>query len=157
MLEDEPELEVIIVPIGGGSGAAGTCLTAHALNPAIRVIGVQSAAAPAAYESWRQRRLTTAPNHTIAEGLATGTAFALPQSILWELLHDFILLPDEEILRAQLWLIERAHTLAEPAGAASLAAAYHLRKELSGKKVGIICSGGNTSLEHLRLALAQPT
>ena len=157
MLEDEPELEVIIVPIGGGSGAAGTCLTAHALNPAIRVIGVQSAAAPAAYESWRQRRLTTAPNHTIAEGLATGTAFALPQSILWELLHDFILLPDEEILRAQLWLIERAHTLAEPAGAASLAAAYHLRKELSGRKVGIICSGGNTSLEHLRLALAQPT
>ncbi len=157
MLEDEPELEVIIVPIGGGSGAAGTCLTTHALNPAIRVIGVQSAAAPAAYESWRQRRLTTAPNHTIAEGLATGTAFALPQSILWELLHDFILLPDEEILRAQLWLIERAHTLAEPAGAASLAAAYHLRKELSGKKVGIICSGGNTSLEHLRLALAQPT
>src|SRR5438105_10541910 len=151
MLEDEPELEVIIVPIGGGSGAAGTCLTAHALNPAIRVIGVQSAAAPAAYESWRQRRLTTAPNHTIAEGLATGTAFALPQSILWELLRDFILLPDEEILRAQLWLIERAHTLAEPAGAASLAAAYHLRKELSGKKVGIICSGGNTSLEHLRL------
>src|SRR5437763_13804833 len=108
MLEDEPELEVIIVPIGGGSGAAGTCLTAHALNPALRVIGVQSAAAAAAYESWRQRRLTTAPNHTIAEGLVTGTAFALPPTMHWQLLHDFILLTDEEILRAQLWLIELA-------------------------------------------------
>ena len=67
----------------------------------------------------------------------------------------FLLLTEEEIMRAMLWMIERAHTLAEPAGAASLAAAYHLRKKLSSKKVGIICSGGNTSVEHLRLALAQ--
>src|SRR5436305_12990625 len=75
MLEDEPGLEVIIVPIGGGSGAAGACIVAHTVNPASRVIGVQSEASPAAYESWRQRRLVTAPNHTFAEGLATGVAF----------------------------------------------------------------------------------
>ena len=156
MLEDEPELEVIIVPIGGGSGAAGSCLVAYALNPAIRVIGVQSAAAPAAYESWRQRRLTTAPNHTIAEGLATGTAFELPQTILWEWLDDFILVSDQEIQQAMVWMIERAHTLTEAAGAATLAAAYRLREELRGKKVGIVCSGGNTSLEHLKRALALP-
>ena len=153
MLEDQPGLQVIIVPIGGGSGAAGACIVARAVNPAIRVIGVQSEASPAAYQSWRQQRLVEAPNRTFAEGLATGTAFALPQAILWEALNDFVLLRDEEILQAMVWMVERAHTLAEGAGAAPLAAAYRLRNELKGKKVGLVCSGGNTSLEHLRQAL----
>jgi threonine dehydratase len=154
MLEDEPEMQVIIVPIGGGSGAAGACIAAHAINPAVRVIGVQSEASPAAYESWRQRRLVTAPNRTLAEGLATGVAFELPQEIMWQSLHDFLLITEEEIMQAMIWMIERAHTLAEGAGAASLAAAYRMREELQGKKVGLICSGGNSSLEHLRKALA---
>jgi threonine dehydratase len=153
MLEDQPDLQVIIVPIGGGSGAAGVCIVAHAVNPAIQVIGVQSEASPAAYESWRQRNLVEAPNRTFAEGLATGAAFALPQAILWEALDDFVLVRDEEILQAMVWMVERAHTLAEAAGAAPLAAAYRLRNEWKGKKVGLVCSGGNTSLEHLRQAL----
>jgi len=153
MLEDQPGLQVIIVPIGGGSGAAGACIVARAVNPAIRVIGVQSEASPAAYESWRQRSLVEAPNRTFAEGLATGTAFSLPQAILWEALDDFVLLRDEEILQAMVWMVERAHTLAEGAGATPLAAAYRLRNELKGRKVGLVCSGGNTSLEHLRQAL----
>jgi threonine dehydratase len=152
MLEDEPDLQVIIVPIGGGSGAAGACIVARAVNPSIRVIGVQSEASPAAYESWRQRRLITAPNRTLAEGLATGIAFELPQQILWQSLDDFLLVTEEEIMQAMVWMIERAHTLAEGAGAASLAAAYRMRDELKGKKVGIVCSGGNTSLEHLKRA-----
>src|SRR5207248_5392825 len=106
-----------------------------------------------AYESWRQRRLVNAPNRTLAEGLATGIAFELPQQILWKSLDDFLLVSEEEIMQAMLWMIERAHTLAEGAGAASLAAAYRMHEELKGKKVGIVCSGGNTSLEHLRQAL----
>ncbi len=154
MLEDEPSLEVIIVPIGGGSGAAGACIAAKAINPAIRVIGVQSDASQAAYQSWRQHQLVEAPNHTFAEGLATATAFDLPQAILWDRLDDFLLVRDEEIMQAMVWMIERAHTLAEGAGAASLAAAYRLRDELHGKSIGLVCSGGNTSLEHLRQALA---
>ncbi len=154
MLEDEPGLEVIIVPIGGGSGAAGVSIVAHAVNPHIQVIGVQSEASPAAYESWRQRRLVEAPNRTFAEGLATGVAFELPQKIMRELLYDFMLVSEEEIMRSMVWMIERAHTLAEGAGAASLAAAYRIRDKLKGKKVGVICSGGNTSLEHLRRAIA---
>jgi threonine dehydratase len=153
MLETQPGLQVIMVPVGGGSGAAGACIVAHAINPAIRVIGVQSEASPAAYESWRQQRLVKAPNRTFAEGLATGTAFALPQAILWEALDDFVLVQDEEILQAMVWMVERAHTLAEAAGAAPLAAAYRLRDELKGKKVGLVCSGGNASLEQLRQAL----
>jgi threonine dehydratase len=154
MLEDEPDLEVIFVPIGGGSGAAGVCIAAHAIDPAIQVIGVQSEASPAAYETWREHRLMTAPNRTFAEGLATGVAFELPQEIMREHLHDFLLVSESELMQAMVWMIERAHTLAEGAGAAALAGAYRMRDELKGKKVGIICSGGNTSLEHLRLAFA---
>jgi len=146
MLEDEPALEVIIVPIGGGSGASGTCIVTRTLNPSIRVIGVQAEASPAAYESWQQGRLIETTNRTMAEGL--------PQVIMRQMLHEFMLVSEEEIMQAMIWLLERAHTLAEGAGAASLAAAYRLRNELQGKKVGIVCSGGNASLEQLKRVLA---
>jgi threonine dehydratase len=155
MLEDQPELDVIVVPIGGGSGAAGACIAAHGVSANVRVIGVQAAAAPAAYQSWRQRQVVEAPNRTFAEGLSTGVGFALPQAILQEQLDDFVLVSEDEILRAMVWMVERAHTLAESAGAAALAAAYSLRDDLRGKRVGLVCSGGNTSLEHLRRALDQ--
>ena len=84
MLEDQPGLEFIFVPVGGGSGAAGACIVARAVDPRIRVVGVQSEASPAAYESWRQKKLVEAPNRTFAEALSTGTAFSLPQAILRE-------------------------------------------------------------------------
>ena len=157
MLEDQPDLQVILVPVGGGSGAAGACRGGRAGNPGSRDIGIESAASAAAYEFWRQKTMVGAPHRTFAEGVATGSAFALPQAILWEALDDFILLPDEKILRAMVWMIESAHTLAEAAGAAALAAAYHLRSDLKGKKVGLICSGGNTSLKHIRQALNLPS
>ncbi len=153
MLLDEPDLDIVIVPIGGGSGAAGACIAAHGINPAIRVIGVQSEAAPAAYQSWKARELRTAENRTFAEGLSTATAFGLPQAILWEQLEEFVLVSDREIQQAMVWMIERTHTLAESAGAAPLAAAYKLRPQLQGRKVGLICSGGNCSLQHLKQAL----
>ncbi len=153
MLEDRPDLEVIIVPLGGGSGVAGACIVANAVNPAIRVIAVQSELSPAAYELWRTGKIVEAPNRTFAEGLATGTAFALPQAILRKRLEEFLLVSDGEILQAMKWMVERAHTLAEGAGASGLAAAYRLRDDLQGKRVGIVCSGGNTSIEHLRRAL----
>jgi threonine dehydratase len=153
MLEDQPELDVILVPIGGGSGAAGACIAAHGVSRAIRVVGVQSEAAPAAYRSWREGTPVEVPSHTFAEGLSTGTAFALPQAILRAELDDFVLVGEDEIRQAIVWMIERAHTLAEGAGAAALAAAYRLRNDLRGKKVGLVCSGGNTSVEHLRQAL----
>lgn len=154
MLEDQPELDVIVVPIGGGSGAAGACLAGHALKPGLRVIGVQSEASPSAFRSWQQRALVDAPNRTFAEGLATGSPFSLPQQMLWESLDDFWLLNEAEIRQGMVWMIERAHTLAEAAGAAPLAAAYKMREALAGKQVGLVCSGGNTSLAHLREALA---
>jgi len=153
MVEDEPGLDIIFVPVGGGSGAAGACLVAKTMRPDMRVIGVQAETSPAAYESWVQRRLLTAPNRTFAEGLATGSAFELPQKILWDCLDDFILVSDAEIKQAMVWMIEHAHTLAEAAGASTLAAAFRMREQLTDLKVALVCSGGNTSLAHLREAL----
>ncbi|MFX1481847.1 MAG: threonine/serine dehydratase [Promethearchaeota archaeon] len=153
MLQEEPGIDTIIVPVGGGSGAAGTCIAAKAINPGIEVIAVQSEAAPAAHDSWKLRELVERPNRTAVEGLSTGAAFELPQRILRELLDDFILVSEQDIMRATVWMIERAHTLAEGAGAAPLAAAYKIRGHLKNKKVGLICSGGNLSLEKLRKAL----
>ncbi len=153
MLQEEPGIETIIVPVGGGSGAAGTCIATKSINPEIEVIAVQSEASPAAHDSWRQGILVERPNHTSVEGLSTGTAFELPQRIMREHLDDFILVSEQDIMRAMVWMIRLAHTLAEGAGASPLAAAYKIQERLKDKKVGLICSGGNVSLEKLRKAL----
>jgi threonine dehydratase len=153
ILDEAPDIDVLIVPVGGGSGAAAACVVAKAVNPRIEVIGVQSERAPAAFKSWRAQRLIEDKMETMAEGLATRTAFELPQRILWKLLDDFVLLSDDEILRAVALYIERAHTLAEPAGAASLAAALKLREQLAGRTVAVVLSGGNITVEQLRVVL----
>ena len=140
-------------PLGGGSGAAGACIVAKALNPEIRVIAVQSAQAQAGYLSWKSRRVTEAPMETMAEGLATASGYELTQAILWDLLDDFILVDDSEILRAIALLIEKAHTLAEAAGAAPLAGAIKYKEGIRGKKVALVISGGNITLAQLREAL----
>jgi threonine dehydratase len=150
VLERQPDIEVIIVPIGGGSGASGTCIVAKAVNPKIQVIGVQSAEAPAAYKSWKARCLLEDRMGTIAEGLATRTAFELPQRILWEQLDDFVLVPDAEIRAAVRLMIETTRNLAEPAGAAPLAAALQLKERLKGKRVALILSGSNITPVQLR-------
>ena len=148
-LEAQPALDVIIVPIGGGSGAAGACLVARAVNPDLKVIGVQSAEAPAAFLSWRQETLVAADNRTRAEGLATATAFELPQLILRRHLDDFLLVSDDEIRGAVALMIESTRTLVEAAGAAPLAAALKLRERLAGKRVALVCSGANITPEQL--------
>jgi threonine dehydratase len=154
ILEEQPDVDAIIVPIGGGSGAAGVCIVAAAVRPTIRVIGVQSEAAPAAYRSWREGRLLEDRMGTFAEGLATRTAFELPQRILREHLRDFVLVSDNEIRAAQLLMIEKTRNLVEAAGAAALAAALSLRDELAGSRVAVICSGGNVSPAQLKDLLA---
>jgi threonine dehydratase len=154
ILEEQPEIDVVIVPIGGGSGAAGACIAAKARG-STEVIGVQSDAAPAAYRSWKERSLLEDRMGTRAEGLATRVAFELPQRILWEQLDDFLLVSEAELEEAVLRMLELTRNLAEPAGAAPLAAALKLRDRLAGKRVALILSGGNISPEHLREILAR--
>jgi threonine dehydratase len=145
ILEAQPDTEVIVVPIGGGSGAAGVCLVAKAVRPSIQVIGVQSASAPAAQRSWQARTLLTDDNATMAEGLATGTAFELPQQILWDTLDDFVLVCDDALRDATRTMISKTRNLVEPAGAAALAAVLSDSARFAGRNVTIVCSGGNIS------------
>ncbi|HET8643188.1 MAG TPA: threonine/serine dehydratase [Pseudonocardiaceae bacterium] len=145
ILTERPDVQAIVLPIGGGSGAAGACLVASTVSPSVEIIGVQSSAAPAAYESWRARELRTAQMSTIAEGLATRTAFALPQRILWELLSDFVLVSDDELRAATRLLIEKTRNLVEPAGAAALAAVLADPPRFAGRDIVLVCSGGNIS------------
>ena len=145
ILEAQPGVEAIVVPVGGGSGAAGACTVAKAARPSIEVIGVQSEAAPAACRSWQARSLVTAPTATIAEGLATRTAFALPQQILWRLLDDFVLVSDEALRTATRTMIEKTRNLVEQAGAAALAAVLADPARFAGREVAVVCSGGNIS------------
>ena len=146
ILSEAPEIDVIIVPIGGGSGAAGASIVAKAVNPKIAVIGVQSENAPSAYLSWRAGKRVEATNSTWAEGLATRTPFELPQQILRRLLDDFILVSDDAISDAVHFLLGRNRTLVEGAGAAAVAAAFALKERLAGLRVALILSGGNISI-----------
>jgi threonine dehydratase len=149
ILEDRPRLDAIVVPIGGGSGAAGACIVAKAIAPATKIIGVQSEAAPSAYRSWRERSLVEDRMETFAEGLATRTSFELPQRILWQWLDDFVLVSEDELRAAQATMIETTRNLIEAAGAAPLAAAFRLRGDLAGKRVALVASGGNVTRDQL--------
>jgi threonine dehydratase len=149
MFEAQPDLDAVLVPVGSGTGAAAASVVAAELAPTCRVIGVQSAASPGAHDSWRKGELVKRPNRTRVDGLATGRGFDLPQRILRELLADFLLLTDEEIGEAQRLMARTAHTLAEGAGAAALAGVMARPDLFAGKRVGIVCTGGNADTAEL--------
>ena len=153
IVEELPDVDVVIVPIGGGSGAAGACIVAKSVDPRIQVIGVQSSAAPAAHLSWQAGEPRTAPMQTFAEGLATRTSFDLPQQILRRYLDDFLLVSDDALREAIVLMLEHTRSLTEAAGASPLAAAFTLRDRLAGKRVALIQSGANITLAGLREAL----
>jgi threonine dehydratase len=156
ILEDLPEVETIIVPVGGGSEASGISIAVKALSPKTEVIGVQSDAAPAVYLSWKAGApQSTDYMRTFAEGLATRQGFELTVKIMHQYLDDFVLVSDEEIRRAIVLMLKCTHNLVEPAGAASLAAAIKLKERLQGRKVALILSGANVTVESLRQILGE--
>ncbi len=156
ILEAVPDLDALLVPIGGGSGLCGACIVGKTINPNLEVIGVQAVGASAVHDSWRRRELLTLDRaDTFAEGVATRVAFELPAQIFWDRVDDMILVSDREMRQAILTLLETTGQLAEGAGAAALAAAYAQRERLAGKKVAVVLSGGNLTLTGLRQALAE--
>ena len=155
VIEECPDVDVILVPVGGGSGACGTAIVAKGINPGIQVIGVGAEKAPAAYLSWKSREHVEAKMETFAEGLATRVPFELTQSIMGDLLDDFLQVSEGEMKAAIVMLLEKAHTLAEGAGAAALAGALQIRSRLRGKKVVLVLSGGNLDIAQLRDILAE--
>ncbi|MDM8530854.1 pyridoxal-phosphate dependent enzyme [Anaerolineales bacterium HSG25] len=154
IIEDLPDVDTIIVPVGAGSGACGVSIVAKTINPNIEVIAVQSAQAPAMQRSWAAGELVTAEMNSFAEGVATRVPFENTQRIMRQYLDDFLLVDDDDIRQAVYLLLEHTHNLAEGAGAVSLAAALQVKQRLQGKKVAIIMSGGNLSLENLKKILS---
>jgi threonine dehydratase len=153
IFEDLPDLDVIIVPVGGGSGASGCCLVKEAVNPKVEVLAVQAEKAPAAYLSWKSGEIIKDKMETAAEGLATQVGYELTQEILRKHLTDFILVSEDEMVQAILLILEHVRNMAEDAGAAPLAAAFKIKERLKGKKVALILTGGNISMPRLKRIL----
>jgi threonine dehydratase len=149
-----PDIDAIVVPVGGGSSAAGICIAAKAINPKIEILGVQSEHAPVVYESWKARKVLSSKKcDTFAEGIATRQAFELTLEVLIRHLDDFVLVTDQELFAAIGTLFDHTHNIAEGAGAASLAGAMKLKDRLAGKKVALDLSGGNITRETLKRIL----
>ena len=153
LLTGHPGLDYLIVPVGGGSGAAAACLVAASVAPDCRVIAVQARASRAAHDSWRTGEPVSRPNRTAVEGLAIGSGYPSTQAVLRAHLADFVLVDDAQVRAAQLLLLTHAHTMAEGAGAASLAGLLALGGQLAGARVGVIVTGGNASPAELASVL----
>lgn len=150
LFQQQPDIDTVIVPAGSGTGAAAACLVAAAVAPKCEIIAVQSAQSPAAHDSWHAGRPVDRPNKTIAEGLATGSGFELPQHILRGHLTDFVLVDDAAIRHAQWVMMRDAQTLAEGAGAAALAAYLAEPDRFRARKVALVCTGANASEAEIR-------
>jgi len=153
IMETLPDVDIIIVPVGAGSGAASASLVAKTLNPDIRVIAVQAEKAPAIQRSWKAGHAVSAAMETDAEGLATRVAFENTLEMLRDPrtgIDDFVLVSDDAMREAVALLLEHTHNVAELAGAASLSGALEIREQLAGAKVVVVLSGSNISMEKPR-------
>ncbi len=146
-------LDAVIVPIGGGSGACGCLLAAACRGVETKVIGVQSAQAPAMFNAWRTGECHHMPSTTFAEGIAVEGPFANTVSLLRRSLSDFVLVEDTEIRDAQRAFFRWTGELIEGAAAASIAALMHNRISPDHKRVGVIVTGRNLGEKEALLAL----
>lgn len=145
-----PQPDVILVPIGLGSGVCGTCLVAKHLRPQTQVIGVQAVGAPAVAETWRAGQVVTHDSiDTFAEGMATREPAEMTMEIMTALMDDVILVDDDALRVAVREILTHTHNLAEGAGAATFAAAFKQRDRFRGKQVVGVLSGGNLDLQEL--------
>jgi len=149
VIEELPDVDIVINPIGGGSGASSACIVYKAVNPNIKVIGVQAAGAPAMYESLKSGFLVIKKGvNTKAEGLASAKAYELPFRIFHEKLDDIVLVSDDDLSEAVRMIFQTTRQVAELSGAAAVAAAMKKTKEtIRSKKIVLMLTGGNISPE----------
>lgn len=154
IFEQAPEADVILVPIGGGSGACGCALVRTLLGRRTEVIGIQADGADAFARSWRTGA-RVAGDHvaTFAEGMATRVTFDLTFGILRRHLDDVVTLSEPELMEGVRLALRTTHNLAEGAGAASLAATAKLRDRLAGRRIVCVMTGGNIDQATLRRIL----
>jgi threonine dehydratase len=144
IFEELPDADVVIVPIGGGSGACGCAIVRSGLGSRAKIIGVQAANADAFARSWRGPARVVGENAaTFAEGMATRVTFDFTFEILKTELDDIVTLTEDELAGGIRIALRTTHNLAEGAGAASIAAAMKIRMTLAGKKIVCVMSGGN--------------
>ncbi len=154
IFESLPNVDAILVPIGGGSGCCGAITVSKAINPNVKVIGVQAENAQAFYRSWKTgQRVETDSCDTIADGIATRAPFPMPLSIIQKGISDIVLLSEAELQEGMRAALRWTHNLAEGAGAAPIAAAHKLTETLAGKNVVMVMSGGNLDTETLKSVL----
>ncbi|MGC1173322.1 threonine ammonia-lyase [Polaromonas sp.] len=142
MLHAVPDLDTLIVAIGGGGLIAGMATAAKAIKPGIEIIGVQTSRFPAMVNAIKGTHHPQGSS-TIAEGIAVGTPGVIPQAIIARLVDDLVLVEEGDIEQAMVMLLEIEKTLVEGAGAAGLAALLKYPERFKGKKVGLVLCGGN--------------
>jgi threonine dehydratase len=152
MLEDQPTLDTLVIPIGGGGLCAGMAIWAKHMRPAIRVIGVQSALCPSmlAHLRGEKRVLHT---HTLAEGIAVKTPGVLTSEILKRLVDDILLVDETDVETAVQMLVTQQKVVAEGAGAAGFAAVMKNPAPFKGREVGVVICGGNIDRRMLSTVL----
>jgi threonine dehydratase len=156
ILAQEPEIDALVIAVGGGSQAVGAMTVAGVLAPALEVYGVQAAGASAIHDSWHAHtRLTTPRSDTFAEGVATRATYDLTFPALQEGLSGFVTVTDAEIAESLRTIVSQTHNLVEGAGAMGFAALPKLADRLAGKRVGIIFCGGNIDSAVLRRILSR--
>jgi threonine dehydratase len=152
LFEAQPDIDVVLLPIGGGSGASGCGIVRTGLGSRAEVIGVQAEGSDAFARSWRTgSRVVGERAATFAEGMATRVTFDLTFEILRKELDDVVTLTEAELADGVRLALRATHNLAEGAGAAPLAAAMKLRDRLAGRKVACVMSGGNIDAATLRV------
>ena len=142
MLQAVPDLETLIIAVGGGGLIAGMATAAKALRPGIEIVGVQTSRFPAMVNAIKGTHHPQGAS-TIAEGIAVGTPGLIPQAIIARLVDDLVLVDEGDIEQAMLMLLEIEKTLVEGAGAAGLAALLKYPARFAGRRVGLVLSGGN--------------
>ncbi|HYC50156.1 MAG TPA: threonine/serine dehydratase [Gemmatimonadaceae bacterium] len=151
IVQDWPDVDAIVVPIGGGGLISGVSMAAKAFNPAIKVIGVESSDGPAMQASVRAGKLETIECRTVIDGLRVRRVGETNFSVVQRYVDDIVTLPDKEIFEAMLWVMERAKLVVEGAAAAPVGALLHgLIKLPTGSRVAAVLSGGNVNLSQLR-------
>lgn len=155
ILKELPDIDAVILPIGGGSELAVSVTVLKAVNPDIEIYAVQADSAKAAYLSWRAGTIMQAPNHTFAGGFVTGSAYQIPFEIFKDKLTDFILLSEDEIREGIYLAMAHTHNLAKGAGASTIMAAKKIGKRLNGKRVVLQMSGCNESIDCICAVLNQ--
>jgi len=142
IVEDAPEIDTLVVPIGGGGLISGVSIAAKALRPAIRIIGVEAAMYPSFMARRRGEKVVTG-GQTIAEGIAVKAIGELPFALADKLIDDIVLIDEPAFERAVALYVSAEKTVAEGAGAASLAALLTAPEKFRGAKCGLVLSGGN--------------